>query len=116
TFTPNTGWSGTTTFTFKVNDSALDSAVATVTITVAAATSTPAAPSGLTATAISKTQIDLAWTDNSSNEDGCKIERSTNGSTWTQIATVGPNVRNYSSTGLSANKLYYYRVRAYNVL
>jgi hypothetical protein len=115
-FTPNVGWSGMTSFTFKVNDGALDSTVATVTITVAAATSTPVAPSGLTATAVSKTQIDLTWSDNSFNEDGFKIERSTNGTSWTQIATVGPNVGNYSSTGLSANKTYYYRVRAYNVL
>jgi hypothetical protein len=116
TFTPNIGWSGTTTFTFKVNDGALNSATATVTITVAAPTSTPTAPSDLTATAISKSQINLAWTDNSSNEDGFKIERSTNGTSWSQIATVGPNASNYSSTGLSANKLYYYRVRAYNAL
>jgi len=116
TFTPNTGSSGTTSFTFKVNDGGLDSAAATVTITVQAATAVPSAPSGLTATAVSKSEIILAWTDNANNEDGFKIERSTNGSTWTQIGTVTRNVTSYSSTGLSANKIYYYRVRAYNVL
>ena len=116
TFTPNTGWSGTTTLTFTANDGVTDSAAAAVTITVNAPTSIPVAPSGLTATVISKTQIDLAWNDDSSNEDGFKIERSTNGSTWTQIAVVGPNIRNYSSTGLAANKTYFYRVRAFNVL
>ena len=76
----------------------------------------PAAPSGLTATAVSSSQINLAWTDTSANEDGFKIERSNNGSSWSQIATVGPNTTTYSSTGLSANKTYYYRVRAYNML
>jgi hypothetical protein len=116
TFTPNVGWSGVTSFTFKVNDGALDSTAATVSITVAPPTAVPAAPSGLTATGVSQTQINLAWNDNSANEDGFKIERSNNGSSWTQIGTVGPNVRNFSSTGLSANKTYYYRVRAYNVL
>ncbi|HXI51676.1 MAG TPA: Ig-like domain-containing protein, partial [Candidatus Saccharimonadales bacterium] len=116
TFTPTIGWSGTTSFTFRVNDGALNSSPATVIITVNAATSIPAAPSGLSATAVSSSQINLAWTDTSANEDGFKIERSNNGSSWSQIATVGPNTTTYSSTGLSANKTYYYRVRAYNVL
>jgi hypothetical protein len=116
TFTPNISFSGTTSFTFKVNDGALDSAAATVSITVQAATAVPGTPSGLTATAVSKSQINLTWTDNASNEDGMKIERSTNGATWSEIGTVGPNVTNYSSTGLSANKTYFYRLRAYNVL
>ena len=34
----------------------------------------------------------FTWWDNSSDEDGFKIERSVNGSTFTQIATVGSNV------------------------
>src|SRR5207237_1362107 len=38
----------------------------------------PAAPTGLVATAASQTTIRLTWTDNSSNETGFKIERSTN--------------------------------------
>lgn len=74
----------------------------------------PNAPTGLVVTAISKSQINLTWKDNSSNETGFKIERSTNGSTFTQIATVGTNATSYSNTGLTANTLYYYRVRAYN--
>jgi len=76
--------------------------------------SPPAAPSGLTATAVSKNQINLAWGDNSSNEGGFRIERSTNGTTFAEIATVGANVTAYQSTGLKANKTYHYRVRAYN--
>jgi hypothetical protein len=117
TFTPNIGWYGTTSFTFVANDGGLDSVAATVTITVASAGSVPAAPSSLAATVISRTQINLAWNDNSANEDGFKIERATSSSgPWTQIATVGPDVRNYSSTGLTRNTRYYYRVRAYNVL
>jgi hypothetical protein len=116
TYTPVIGYSGPDSFTFRANDGSLNSATATISITVQAPTSVPAAPSALTATAVSQTQINLAWTDNSSNEDGFKIERSTNGSSFTEIGTVGPNVRNFSSTGLTANKLYYYRVRAYNSL
>ncbi len=115
TFTPTVGWTGVTTFAFKVNDGGLDSGVATVTLTVNPPSGVPTPPNGLAATVVSRTQINLGWNDNSSNEDGFKIERSTNGSSWTQIATVGRNVRNYSSTGLSANKTYYYRVRAFNI-
>ncbi len=75
----------------------------------------PAAPSGLTATAASRSQINLKWTDNSDNESGFKIERSTSATTgFTQIATVGVGVTEYANTGLSRNTTYYYRVRAYN--
>ncbi|MDZ7364066.1 MAG: fibronectin type III domain-containing protein [candidate division KSB1 bacterium] len=78
-------------------------------------TPTPAAPSGLTATAVSKTQIDLAWTDNASNETGFLIERKTgSGGTYSQIASVGANVTSFNSTGLNTNTQYFYRVRATN--
>lgn len=72
----------------------------------------PAAPSGLTASAVSRTQVDLAWSDNSSNETGFRIERSTDGTTFSQVTTVSANVTTYSNTGLSRNRQYYYRVRA----
>jgi hypothetical protein len=35
----------------------------------------PAAPTNLVATAVSSSQINLTWTDNSNNETGFKIER-----------------------------------------
>ncbi len=74
----------------------------------------PAAPTGLTATPISASQVNLAWSDNSTNETGFHIERSTNGTSFTQIATVGAGVKTYSNTGLARNTLYYYRVNAFN--
>ena len=76
----------------------------------------PNAPSGLTASAISRSQINLAWSDNSGDETGFKIERC-QGSTCTnfvQIATVGANTKAYSNTGLARNTTYRYQVRAYN--
>ena len=117
TFTPDTGFSGTSALQFIARDSTTTSAPVNVTIAVQAATSIPAAPSGLSATAVSSSQINLSWTDNAGyNEDGFKVERSSNGNSWTQIATSGPNVTTYASTGLNANRTYYYRVRAYNML
>jgi hypothetical protein len=73
------------------------------------------APGNLTATAVSSNQIDLAWTDNSDNESGFKIERSPNGTNgWTQIDIVEANVTTYNNTGLTRSTTYYYRIRAYN--
>jgi hypothetical protein len=74
----------------------------------------PAVPGGLVATTISKTQIDLVWADSSTIEDGFKIERKLNSAlAYTEIATVAANVTDYSSTGLSPNSAYSYRIRAY---
>jgi subtilisin family serine protease len=75
----------------------------------------PAAPSNLTATAISSSQIDLLWTDNSYSETGFKIERKIGDTgTYSQAATVGANVTTYSDTGLNGSTTYYYRVKAYS--
>ena len=80
------------------------------------ATTLPAAPSGLSATAASSSRIDLSWTDNSGGETGYKIERKIGATgTYSQVGTVGANVTSYSNTGLSGSTTYYYRVMAYNV-
>jgi fibronectin type 3 domain-containing protein len=76
----------------------------------------PAAPSQLTATAISSSQINLAWTDNASNEDGFKVERQAAGDTsFAEIASLNANVASYSDTALNAATVYFYRVRAYRL-
>ncbi|MDO8510217.1 MAG: phytase, partial [bacterium] len=77
-------------------------------------TTAPAAPTSLTASAASATQINLSWTDNSNNESGFKIERSTDGATFAQIATASAGAATYSATGLTASTQYYFRVRATN--
>ena len=71
------------------------------------------APSGLSTLAISASRIDLSWTNGSSNEDGITIERSADGISFSQIATVAKGVTSYSNTGLSEASRYYYRVAAY---
>jgi hypothetical protein len=80
----------------------------------ASATTIPAAPANLTATAASLSQIDLSWSDNSGNETGFKIERSIDGTTFAEIASVGANVTTYTDTGLNESTKYYYKVRAHN--
>jgi len=76
--------------------------------------STPAAPSGLGATAIGTNRIDLAWTDNSGDEDRFDIESSPDGTNFTFLDFVGADVTAYSDTGLSAGSTWYYRVSASN--
>jgi hypothetical protein len=76
----------------------------------------PAAPNALSATGISRTQINLSWTDNSGNESGFKIERckNPNCTNFAQVAQVGANVKTFSDTGVTKNTSYNYRVRAFN--
>lgn len=88
------------------------SSVATVQVTVADVP--PAAPSTLLATPFSSTRVDLAWVDNSGNETGFQIERSTDGANFSQIGTVGANTTSYSDTTASGGAAYSYRVRATN--
>lgn len=106
-----------TTYVYRVvaHNAAGTTPSATVSVTTPASTATkPNAPTGLTATATSSSRITLRWTDTAPNETGFKIERSTNGTTFTQIATVAANAVSATNTGLSSNRTYWYRVRAYN--
>jgi hypothetical protein len=67
----------------------------------------------LTATAVSPTQINLTWIDNSSNETGFIIGRSTvNGGPYTDVAGLVAGSTSYSDSGRSPNTTYYYVVRA----
>jgi hypothetical protein len=72
----------------------------------------PNPPSGLTATAISASQINLTWTDNSTDETSFEIHRSTDNANFSLRASVGANITSYSDTGLSRNTTYYYKVHA----
>lgn len=75
----------------------------------------PNAPSGLAASSPNTTQINLSWTDNSSDESNFVVGRSpTSGGPYTDIVTLGANVTSYNNTGLTANTTYYYVVRATN--
>jgi len=74
----------------------------------------PAAPSGLNATAAGPGQVDLSWADSAVNESGFRVERSTNGVTFSVVNTVATDVTNSSDTTAAPGTQYTYRVIAFN--
>ncbi len=74
----------------------------------------PSAPSGLTATAVSPSQINLTWTDNANDEAGFEVARGTSSyGPWTTF-TQPANTTAFQDTGLANYTRYFYRVRAFN--
>jgi alpha-tubulin suppressor-like RCC1 family protein len=76
------------------------------------------APSELTATAISYSEIRLTWQDNSNNEDGFIVERKDwSDETWRElILRTVLDMTSYSDTEILSFTRYYYRVRAFNTI
>jgi subtilisin family serine protease len=110
---PNTSLPPGTTYHYRVR--AYDGPNNSAPSNVASATTqaAPAAPTNLAATATSSSRVTLSWTDNATNEAGFKIERSTDGVTFTQVATAAPNATTYSVINLAAGTTYRFRIRAY---
>ena len=110
-------FSPTSTGTFSSNVTFNGAGGTTRAVTGTGIAVSPLAPTGLSATTASTTQINLAWQDPSGNETETRIERKTgSGGTFEQIATVGANITSYPDTGLNPNTTYVYRVRACNAV
>ena len=64
---------------------------------------------------VTAAQVTLSWSDNSTNEEGFRIERRTGTTgTYAEIAAVGVNAASYTDVNLANGTTYCYRVRAYN--
>ncbi|HEX2910128.1 MAG TPA: fibronectin type III domain-containing protein [Chloroflexia bacterium] len=118
---PNSGWDDNALVnelaTIKgLNFEAVDSSSLMINPDSAQAAVAPTGtPSGLAASVYSASQINLSWVDNSVNESGFYIERSTSPSgSFSQVGSVPANTTTFSSSGLADGTIYYYRVRAYN--
>jgi fibronectin type 3 domain-containing protein len=85
-----------------------------VTATTPAAPATPVAPSQLSAIGGANNSITLTWQDNSTNESGFRVYRSTDGISYSLLGTVGANNNAYTDLTTSALTLYYYYVAGYN--
>lgn len=77
-------------------------------------TAAPASPSGFAAEVVSSKQINLTWTDNSSDESYFKIERSPDSASWALVSVASKNIVSYSDSSLTENSPYYYRMCAVN--
>ncbi len=74
----------------------------------------PAPPSGLSASANGADKIDISWNDNSNDENNFVLQSSQDGSSWSNLATLGANVISHSDNGLDPESTHYYRVQATN--
>ncbi|MGD8362292.1 MAG: putative Ig domain-containing protein, partial [Gemmatimonadota bacterium] len=85
----------------------------------------PAAPSNVSATAVSNSEVEVTWADNSDNEETFRIDRETIVSAVAgagegpalvaeEVGSVGPGVTSFRDTGLSSSSSYRYGVRACN--
>jgi hypothetical protein len=78
------------------------------------AQSIPTAPTNLTAATNAAGKVVLTWLDKSNNETYFRVQRSTDGTTYTDLNSTNTNVATYTDTTVVAGTLYYYRVRAAN--
>jgi len=70
----------------------------------------PFPPGNLSATGTAYNTIQLSWNDNSNNETGFEIYRSTSpDSTFSIIATTGANITSFADSSLSSSTTYYYK-------
>jgi chitodextrinase len=109
----NTGLTASTSYSYTVSafdaagNTSIASAVASATTQAPPDTTPPSVPTGLTATAVSTTQINLAWTASTDNVGVTGYQIFRNG---TQVGT--PATTSFSDTGLTASTSYSYTVKA----
>jgi fibronectin type 3 domain-containing protein len=116
TFT-DSGLAASKTYFYKIraltasSESAFTSVVSA---TTPAAPATPVAPTQLSAVGGANNSISLTWQDNSTNESGFRVYRSTDATTYALLATIGANTNAYTDLNTVAVTQYYYYVAGYN--
>jgi hypothetical protein len=68
------------------------------------------APTTLVASLGSPTQVNLSWTDNSTNEKGFTVQRKTGSGAFADLVTLGKDIRTYIDRATSLGTTYTYRV------
>jgi subtilisin family serine protease len=72
------------------------------------------APTILKVKSASSSAIRLKWRDNATGETGYKVERSTDGTNFTEIRTLSANTKSCIDSTVTEDTTYFYRVRAFN--
>lgn len=70
----------------------------------------PAAPASLGFTGVTNSAMTLNWTDQSTNETGFVIYRSTDGVNYEFVSQTAANITSSVQSGLSGNTTYYWKV------
>ena len=78
----------------------------------------PAAPTNLTAMALTRSSIGLKWTNGTTDQTEVRIERCTGSgcTNFAQVAALAGTATTFTDNRLSARTTYRYRVRAHNAL
>jgi hypothetical protein len=113
----NTGLSEGTQYNYRL--CASNGSACSAFTNVATATTIPNAPTNLTAVAVSTTQINLAWTDNSAKETSYSMQRAGSDMIWGYLgeASAVPGTGgtgSFNNTGLVEGTQYHYRLCAAN--
>jgi hypothetical protein len=74
----------------------------------------PSAPTNLSLKPGKKSTVSITWTDTSTNEQGFIVQRSTDGVTWTTVATVPTNTTQFGDRPPARGATYWYQVTAFN--
>lgn len=99
-----------------INSASTSAFTSSANATTQALPNLPAAPSGLTTTAISASSVSLQWVDASNNEENFEVYKSAgNNTSYVRVATLGPGVTTYTDPNLFAHTLYFYKVLSKNV-
>ena len=113
----NTALSEGTTYTYRLQATRSPSSQNSTFTPDQGATTLPATPSGVTATAASDSQVTVSWTNNSVGNPGASgftIQRSLDGTSWSLAGTAGAGATSFGDTGLTELTAYHYRVEATN--
>lgn len=84
--------------------------------TLISKTSIPEIPSIISVNPISTNMIEIKWNDNSVNEDGFTIHRSTDGNTFQMLTNLLANTSIYTDKDLSKGTTYWYKIIATNLI
>jgi fibronectin type 3 domain-containing protein len=111
----NAGLIANTSYTYRVRAQNGDGNAISNTVTAQTLAAPPATPTGLTATGVSTSQINLAWSHTGTDEHGFRIERAAAGTTsFAEIVQTAANQTSFSDTNRPAATSFVYRVRAFN--
>lgn len=102
------------TYTARLRVTAEGGSAAEVGVTFTVAEPPPTSPTSLTATAVSQSQVNVAWSGATGNVTQYRLERKIGTSAFEQIGVFTSGTGGFSNANLTAATTYTYRVRACN--